>query len=158
MNKQIALAHFKEEYFELLEETFERVHGYYLDKETSIFETLNQVSALEASRHVSKAGGTIAAHTEHMRFYLQVLKEYMLKERTEKVDWSQSWLLQEVTEEEWNKLREQLQSTYRSVLQMLRDFEGWDEENGIADPLSILVHSAHHLGEIRQMTGAIKAE
>lgn len=156
MNNQIKLEHFKSEYFDLLEETFEQVHGYYLDQKTSIFETLNGISADEASWSVSKPGGTIAAHTEHMRFYLQVLMAYLLKERTEKVDWSQSWLVKRVTNKEWDELRQQLKSTYKAGLNMLQNFDGWEDENGIADPLSILVHSAHHLGEIRQMAGAVK--
>ena len=45
MTQQIPLELFTGELFPMLEETFERVHGIYLDKGTSLFETLDTITA-----------------------------------------------------------------------------------------------------------------
>ena len=66
------------ELFELFEETFEQVHGIYLDGGTSLFETLATISAEEASLPVSATCATLAAQVEHVRFYLDVLETYLL--------------------------------------------------------------------------------
>lgn len=50
MTQPIALDLFTSELFPLVEETFERIHGIYLDKGTSLFETLDTITAEEASR------------------------------------------------------------------------------------------------------------
>ena len=47
MNEQIELERFKNELLECLDETFERHHGIYLDKGTSLFETLVGLSLFE---------------------------------------------------------------------------------------------------------------
>jgi hypothetical protein len=45
MSKSIAVEGFTKELFEILDETFEHVHGIYLDKGTSLFETLETITA-----------------------------------------------------------------------------------------------------------------
>ena len=50
MAKSIAVEHFTSILYDLLDETFERVHGIYLDKGTSLLETLATITAEEASR------------------------------------------------------------------------------------------------------------
>lgn len=52
MIEQIALTRFKRELFECLDETFERHHGIYLDKNPSLFENLANISASEASTSI----------------------------------------------------------------------------------------------------------
>ena len=52
MSTQIATDSFKKQLFLLFEETFDHVHGVYLDRGTSLFETLEAISAEEASRPV----------------------------------------------------------------------------------------------------------
>jgi hypothetical protein len=41
-------------------------------------------------------------------------------------------------------------------LSTIRGFETWDGENDIAGALAIAVHTAYHLGEIRQATCVVK--
>jgi len=74
MSKQIPADSFTKELYELLDETFNQVHGIYLDKGTSLFETLETITAEQASRPVSATCASIAAQVEHVRFYLQVLQ------------------------------------------------------------------------------------
>ena len=64
--------------FELLDETFEKVGGRYLDGGTSLFETLAAISAEAASQPVSANCASLAAQVEHVRFYLEVNEHYLL--------------------------------------------------------------------------------
>lgn len=61
-------AHFSSALFEFLDETFETHHGFYLDKGTSLFETLSTVSATEASQPVSASCASIAAQVNHVTY------------------------------------------------------------------------------------------
>jgi len=150
MATQIALELFTKELYQILDETFEQVHGIYLDRNTSLFETLETVSAEEASRPVSARCASIAGQVEHVRFYLDVLERYMRGEEVGKVDWEGSWYLKSVTAEEWEALKERLRGAYRSVLGVMKGFDTWEGENDVSGALAVLVHTAYHLGEIRQ--------
>ncbi len=155
MSKHIVTEHFTNELFELLDETFEHVHGYYLDKGTSFFETLETVSAEEASRPVTSTSASIAAKVEHVRFYLQVLGDGLEKKTTGKINWQESWQLQEVTPEEWESLKQQLRTAYQRILTLLKGFETWEGDD-ICDAIAIVVHTAYHLGAIRQALSVVK--
>jgi len=157
MTQQIALELFTGELFPLLEETFERVHGIYLDKGTSLFETLDTITAEEASRPVSARCASIAGQVEHVRFYLQVLQEYMQQKAFGKVDWAASWYLKTVTPEEWEALKQRLKLTYQGLTALVKSLETWQGENELGGALAIVVHTAYHLGEIRQALCTIKA-
>lgn len=84
MPVQIPLERIKPVLLQLLEETFSRVQGMYIDKGTTLFETLDGVTAAEASRSASPKTATIAAQVEHVRFYLDVLDEIMRTRNFEK--------------------------------------------------------------------------
>ena len=146
------------EIFSLLEETFERVHGIYLEKGTSLFETLEGVSAEEASIPISDRSASIAAHVKHVRFYLAVLHDHMMKREAGTIDWKEIWrTTKAVTPEEWEGLKRDLRGEYASVLGLLRSFDRWDGENEIVGALEMIVHTAYHLGAIRQALCWIQA-
>ena len=63
-------------------ETFENVHGI-LDKGTSLFETLAQISADQASQPMGNCA-TIAAHVAHTRYYMDVLEDRMFRPRPQR--------------------------------------------------------------------------
>ena len=156
MSKQIAVDCFKQELFDLLDETFNKVQGIYLDRGTSFFETLETISAEEASRPVSAKCASIAAQAEHVRFYLRVLGDCIEGKPAVKIDWQESWQLREVTPEEWQTLKERLRETYQGVLTVMKDLDTWEGEDDIGASLGILAHTAYHLGEIRQALCVIK--
>src|SRR5690349_24260351 len=83
MSAQIPVARLKKPLLRCLEETFSEVHGIYLDKGTTLFETLEGISADEASQRISSNTATIAAQVEHVRFYLDVLDKYIRTLRSE---------------------------------------------------------------------------
>jgi hypothetical protein len=66
MSRQIQAEHFTAALYGLLDETFDNVHGYYLDPGTSMFETLATISADEASVPVGGKCATLAAQVKHV--------------------------------------------------------------------------------------------
>ena len=158
MSAQIPVKRFKKALFRCLDETFSNVQGIYLDKGTTLFETLEGVSAEEASRAISSNSATIAAQVEHVRFYLDVLDEYLRTGEEKTNNWREIWeTVHEVTPEQWEDLKRRLKESHERAMATLNSFEKWDGRYDITGGLSILVHSAYHLGGIRQALGAIRA-
>ena len=147
---------FTTELYDLLRETFEETQGIFLDRGTSLLETLEMISAEQASRPVSPAGATIAAHVDHIRFYLDVLEGCIQRRTFGTVDWQESWQLREVSPAEWQALRTQLRATYQRVLTTMRSLDTWQGEDDIGASLAILAHTACHLGAIRQALHLVK--
>ena len=151
MTDQILLDQFKAAIFEALDETFENVHGVYLDKGTSLFETLDTITAEIASQPVSANCASIAAQVEHVRFSIDVVEQYMRGESPGKVDWGEIWrTVEQVTPEEWQASKDRLNESYRSLRSLLNSFDTWQGEYQIAGAMGIVIHTAYHLGEIRQ--------
>ena len=151
MTATIAQDHFTTELFDILEETFESHHGIFLDKGTSLFETLAQIHAAEASRSVGGRCATLAAQVAHVTFYLEVLERYIDTGQTGQVDWGAIWRrVGAVSAEEWGALVANLKQTYARLKDQLRARESWDDARTVGGALAIVVHSAYHLGEIRQ--------
>ena len=103
---------FTTQLFEILEETFEQVHGIYLDGGTSLFETLATITADEASRPVSGKCATLAAQVAHVTFYLDVLERYLRTRESVRADWGEIWRrVKAVSPEEWTTLQAQLRQS-----------------------------------------------
>lgn len=64
MTRKTGLSNFVNAIRDILDETLDSHHGLYLDKVTSLFETLATVSAEEASRPVSASCASIAAQVQ----------------------------------------------------------------------------------------------
>jgi hypothetical protein len=158
MSAQIPIEHFKRTLLQCLDETFSTVHGIYLDKGTTLFETLEGVSAEEASRAISANSATIAAQVDHIRLYIDVLDDYLRTAEEKKTNWREIWeTVHEVTPEAWDDMRSRLKQSHERALETINSFQKWDGKYDITGALSILVHTAYHLGGIRQALGAIRA-
>ena len=143
--------------FDVLDETFVKHHGIFLDKGTSLFETLETITAEEASIPVGGKCATLAAQVAHVNFYLEVLEAYILNKEIDKVDWGDIWRrVNKVSAEEWKAYQDQLKETYQRVLSTLQNVENWNDERPIGGALAIAVHTAYHLGEIRQAMCTVK--
>ncbi|MFN8547422.1 MAG: DinB family protein [Candidatus Eisenbacteria bacterium] len=135
----------------LLEETFDTHHGIFLDKGTSLFATLDKISAEQASRPMGAGGATVAAHVTHVDFYLEVVLRYMETRDATPVDWRAIWNdVRGVTPEEWDALRAKLRASYARARGALERIGDWNDSDTINDALAIIVHTASHLGAIRQ--------
>jgi hypothetical protein len=148
MTEQIAKEHFTQALLYVLEETFENVHGIFLDRGTTIFETLATITAEEASRPISPRCATIATHVAHMDFYMNNTLRWMRGERPE-VDWSEIWrTVSAVNDEEWQASQQNLRTTYAAIQNLARN-SAWQSRDEIGGAIGLLAHNAFHLGEIR---------
>jgi hypothetical protein len=150
--------HLVTELLDVFTETFEKVQGIYLDRGTSLFETLDTISAEEASQPVSATCATIAAQVEHVRYYIDILGTYMIGQKPENVNWKHIWeTVSSVSADEWDASRARLKASYEETITRIKGFESWDEVDRVAGALAIVVHTAYHLGEIRQALCVVKA-
>lgn len=157
MPDTIPVQRYTRELFDVLTETFEKVQGIYLDRGTSLFETLATISAEEASRPVSSRCATIAAQVEHVRFYLDVLADAITTKKAVRVDWGEIWrTVHGVTSAEWQASQTRLRESYQRVVTLFKGITTWDGEEEVSGSLAIIVHTAYHLGEIRQALCVIK--
>ncbi|MBK9925569.1 MAG: hypothetical protein IPP66_09785 [Anaerolineales bacterium] len=142
--------------FALLDETFENHHGIFLDKNTSLLTTLETVSSQEASIPVGGKCASLAAQVAHVTFYLEVLEKYSRGENPGKVDWGHIWrTVEKVTPVEWDDYKNKLRDAYHRIEKMFRDNKVWNEDS-IGGSMAIVVHTAYHLGEIRQALCTLK--
>jgi hypothetical protein len=157
MSQAITSEKFIKEILEVFEEIFETHHGIFLDRGTSLFETLQSITAAEASRPVGGKCATLAAQVAHITFYIEVIERYLHSGLDEPADWGEIWrTVHAVTPAEWEGLRQALKQTYLRVYTLLHNQQNWNEGSRTSDALAIMVHSAYHLGEIRQALCILK--
>jgi hypothetical protein len=157
MTATITPNQFTKELLFLLEETFESVHGFFLDQGTSLLETLAGITAEEASIPVGGQCATIAAQVTHVCFYLDVLDHFIKTGQNEKADWGEVWrTVHEITPEAWDALQQQLRQAYERIRETVQTYDRWDVENSLGGAMAIVAHTAYHLGEIRQATCTVK--
>jgi hypothetical protein len=143
--------------FALMEETFEaKHHGIYLDNGTSLFETLETVSAQEASIPVGGKCASLAAQVAHVIFYIESFERFALQGDNSPRDWGEIWrTVEKVTPTEWDEYKRKLNDAYLRMDKLFHENKLWNEDN-ISGALSIVVHTAYHLGEIRQALCTLK--
>lgn len=151
----ISTADFRSTLLMTLDEAFDNVHGFFLDKGDSLFETLAGISAAEASQSLGPRSGNIAAKVNHTRFYLDAIAANAAAGEYIPVDWESSWAIGEVTEAEWQDLIDRLRTTYNGLKEFIATFDDWNEQF-IGGAFGIVAHTAYHLGEIRQALAVIK--
>jgi uncharacterized membrane protein len=158
MGTAIQPEHFTTALYGLLDETFDSVQGYYLDRGTSFFETLATISAAEASIPVGGKCATLAAQVKHVAFYLDVLEKAVRTQQFERQDWGKIWReTSAVTPDEWEALKADLRASYDRIKTLIADTPAWASEQQIGGAIAVIAHTAYHLGEIRQALCTIKA-
>lgn len=157
MSTQMQTDHFTKAIYALLDEIFDNVQGYVLDKGTSLFETLATISAEEASIPVGGKCATLAAQVKHTAFYLDVLEQAIRTQQFEKQDWDKIWReTSAVTPEEWEALKVSLRESYDRLKTLIDETTEWSNERQIGGIIATIVHTAYHLGEIRQALCTVK--
>lgn len=157
MATQIQAEHFTKALYDLLDETFDNVHGFFLDKGTSMFETLATISAEEASVPVGGKCATLAAQVKHVTFYLDVLEKAVRTQQFERQDWGKIWReTSAVTPEEWDAIKLALREGYNRLKALIHDTTEWPSDYEISGAIAAIVHTAYHLGEIRQALCCLK--
>jgi hypothetical protein len=154
----IQAEHFTKALFVLLDETFDNVHGFYLDKNTSLFETIANITADEASIPVGGKCATLAAQVKHIAFYLDVVVKSVQDPNYPKVDWGEIWFtVNRVTPDEWKIIQDELRANYTSIMNLIKTAPAWQGEAEIGSAIAIIAHTAYHLGEIRQALCTIRS-
>jgi hypothetical protein len=157
MSTVIETEQFTTALFTLLEETFDNVHGIYLDKGTSMFETLATISAEEASVPVGGRCATLAAQVKHVTFYLDVTEKTVRTQQFERQDWDKIWReTGAVKEDEWEAIKAALRESYDRLKTLIHDTTEWPTDRHIGGAIGTIVHTAYHLGEIRQALCTLK--
>lgn len=147
----IAVTAFAEATAFLLHETFEGSPegqpSAFLDRGVGFLNTLSDLSAEQVSRDFS--GTTIAAQTEHAKFYLDRLCEF-IGGRSERVNWEDSWLIETVNDSEWDALRSTVRRSYENAVKCVAGTSEWDARK-VGMAMGLIAHSAYHLGAVRQI-------
>ncbi len=152
MPTPIRFEDFTSNLFTLLIETFEsppRPFSAYLDQNTGLFDTLSHLSAEQASQPTTEGGTSIAAQVKHLKYYIEVFEQFLDSKKVE-ADWHASWQPKEVTPEAWETLKQDLETTYQRLKRKLESIETWNDD-AVGDSMAIVVHTAYHLGAIRQI-------
>lgn len=110
--------------------------------------TVEGLTANQASMAID--GTTLAAHTEHLRWALQLVNDYFDgKEPTS--DWSASWQVKEVDDAAWSQLQASLRATGERLLANIRARQRWNDEMAMTAAFASYGHTAYHLGALRQL-------
>jgi hypothetical protein len=147
---------FRNNLLKFMGETFENPIGIFLDSNTSLFQTLETVSAEEASIPVGGKCASLAAQVAHVTFFIESFERFALQGDNSPRDWGYIWrTVEKVTPEEWDEYKKKLRETYERMMKLFSENPMWNEDT-IGGALSIVVHTAYHLGEIRQALCTLK--
>ena len=113
--------------------------------------SLEQLSAEDASR-TSLGGASIAAHVDHLRYGLALMNQWQsgVKNPWANADWTKSWKITAVSDEEWDRLRRELRNEthrWRDALGAARP----TEETQLLYMIASIAHLAYHVGAVRQI-------
>jgi hypothetical protein len=135
----------------LLKETFEGPSpdsgSSYLENGAGLFQTLDALTAEEASHAPCAGATTIAAHCAHLAYYVRVNHNYAMG-REQQVDWPSSWRLQQVGDREWEELKASVRREYGALIETLNSLETLGSRE-VGEITPIVAHTAYHLGAIR---------
>ncbi len=130
-------------------------HGYILDNgQSGLLGTLGQVDAATASARLRPGNETVASHTNHVLFIVNLHNAFERGEHPQ-ADWAGSWTNQEVDEAAWDRLRADLRAAYTTVMSRLEQRQEWPAD-GVGAYVMLVAHCAYHLGEIKQILTSLK--
>lgn len=143
---------------QLLKEAFGGAEGgnsWFVD-DAGLLATAHALSAEQASRAPTAGGATIAAHIEHVRWFVALLNAYARGERPP-IDWGSSWSVREVDADGWPELLAALEREARELQDHLDAGIDLDDAQRVMTILATVAHVAYHVGAVRQMAKAVTA-
>lgn len=146
---------FRKVLLELFSEAYDgpsKPYTWFIDNapKSGLLGTLEDVTSKEASRTFTENGSTIAAHTEHLRWSLALANAYTRGENPQP-KWSESWLVKEVDDGSWQKLKADLRSEFETLRNTMQQQQDFSDEQMLTGVVALIPHAAYHLGSIRQM-------
>ena len=130
--------------------------SYFTDNrpKSGLLGSVRSLSADEASRVVGTA--SVAAHIHHTIFGMEVASAWISGNRTPH-DWSESWSVTEVNDQQWTDMVERLEDEYRTLRQCIGAFTLTDEI-AAGNSAGGLAHVAYHLGAVQQKMEILTAK
>lgn len=129
-------------------------YTWFVEGSEGFFQAIDDVSAAEASLRLTPEMSSIAAHTDHTRYYIRQAN-LMMRGQPEPADWEGSWKRQSVTDKEWESVRQGLRGEVSALLEWVRQ-HGEDNPDHYLGGLAMVAHSAFHLGAVRQLYRWVK--
>jgi hypothetical protein len=120
-----------------------------LDDDAGWLHTLLQVDHTRASKTIAQGGTTIAGQASHAAYYVELLEQLAQGANVE-ADWPKSFVPSVVDEARWEETRARLLAALTRFRAMVLSVDDWDDER-LRGALGVLVHTAYHLGAVRQM-------
>lgn len=120
----------------------------------ALIQTLNDLTAAEASTVPAPGLTTVVAHLIHTNYYLWLTLE-AIQGNIIHGDWPGSWAKTTLNDHEYNEEIAKLEPQVKELIAHLPqvDFEeDWNLINGMAN----IGHAAYHLGAIRQIYQMVK--
>jgi hypothetical protein len=126
---------------------------YFVDNrpDCGLLGSLAALGAADASRPV--AGSSVAAHVGHVVFAMDASACWMAGDTAPR-DWSASWRVTAVDDEEWAALLERLGREYRNLRAAIESEAGAGGD-GFGEAVGAIAHVAYHLGSVRQKLAAL---
>lgn len=127
------------------------------EKGAGFLGSIEGLTAQEASTLPYVGGDTIAAHCNHVAYYLALANRSFQGENAfAEADWSESWEIQTVNETGWNYLLEQLAVELDRTLGMLGRGVELSRPELLKGSMALLAHGAWHLGAVKQLIPVVK--
>ena len=119
--------------------------------------TVEQLTAQEASTLPYVGGDTIAAHCNHVAYYLSLAnRSFQGDNAFAEANWSESWEIQTVNDTAWQHLLEQLAVELDRTLGILGRGADLTYPELLKGTMALLAHGAWHLGAVRQLIPVVK--
>jgi hypothetical protein len=118
--------------------------------EDGVIGALDSLTATEASTPAHEGGTTVAAIAAHLRFTLQY-GNAMWSSRKPEMSWDDSWPIKTVDEYAWKTLRNDIRAAYAASIDLIENFHDWQDVKAVSGSFGHIVHTAYHLGAIRQI-------
>ena len=118
--------------------------------------TVEKLTAREASTVPFQGGDTIAAHCNHVAYYLSLAnRSFQGDNAFAEADWKGSWEIQSVNGTGWKHLLEQLAVELDRALGILSRGVDLSRPELLKGTMALLAHGAWHLGAARQIIGIV---
>lgn len=119
--------------------------------------SVEELTAKEASTVPFEGGDTVAAHCNHVAYYLSLANRSFQGENAfAEAEWKESWEIQTVNETGWKHLLEQLAVELDRTLGILSRGVDLSRPEMLKGTMALLAHGAWHLGAVRQLIAIVK--
>lgn len=157
MSEQMDGRHFRENLLELLDETVlgvdESADGTrYLDRSAGFIPTLASLDENTVSTPPFPGATTVVAQLRHTVYYAEILLQFS-RGKQPAIDWPGSFRPSGATSAEYAELANRLKAVCSELRADAEATSTWSDDL-VGTYMNILVHTAYHLGSLRQLIRA----